>query len=584
MTRLATTKWSRVAILGALIMLGLILRLPSLKMGIWRDEAASIFVARASDLSQFITYMTEIEYSPPGYFLVLYLHDKLFGTNEIIAQFPSIAFSLLLVPAVCFLTMLTMRMSGTGSAHQRETAGLLGALFAAVSPQNVYFSHEARPYAMVAFLNVVSLLLFFKAGHCGNKRRRVLFLAGWTIVNTVLIYTQYLTILLFAAYGASLVYLLVRRDSRFPFLPFAGSLAISSLLFLPWAPITLTQMKQGVPWDEKTPLLLWPEVAVHNLASTLPFPYVPAFLITLCLIVPFLLFLGARMFWNSRKSPGRILTIVPSPYVVLSAVLFLPVSVLGFITPFYKGYFRYMFPFSPVSWILQATALTAPARLSETAGAAEADSGAAEGSAAAAPAGAAPARPNSASSSLSGRHGLLLLSVASLVTVADIAQAISFGGMAKSGARQIAKEVLSGAFDNTAVIVAPDFDTQTLTYYLGGNKLPERGIEVHGFALWDATTPFKPRGYGELWANPNLIEDTMRRIENLPAGRTRLALVRDSRHNPETAKMKSRSLTDLLIEHLKARYELVETRHYDGVTETYDLYLFDREHNQKGRG
>jgi uncharacterized membrane protein len=83
---------------------------------------------------------------PPLYFLLLHFVVKLAGQSEFALRFPSLAFSVLTVPLLYTL----------GKYLFDRRAGLLAALFGAISPLYLWYSHEARMYTMLTFLGLLS--------------------------------------------------------------------------------------------------------------------------------------------------------------------------------------------------------------------------------------------------------------------------------------------------------------------------------------------------------------------------------------------------------------------------------------------
>src|SRR5439155_24452044 len=69
--------------------------------------------------------------------------------------------------------------------------GLWSGLWAAVSPMHVYYSQEARPYALLTALLVATYVLLWRALRAGTRAR-------WTLVSAAVaavLYSHYLAIL-----------------------------------------------------------------------------------------------------------------------------------------------------------------------------------------------------------------------------------------------------------------------------------------------------------------------------------------------------------------------------------------------------
>jgi mannosyltransferase len=92
--------------------------------------------------SQVITF----DNHPSLYFLLLHFVVKLAGQSEFALRFPSLAFSVLTVPL----------LYAVGKYLFDWRVGLLAALFGAISPLYLWYSHEARMYTMLTFLGLLS--------------------------------------------------------------------------------------------------------------------------------------------------------------------------------------------------------------------------------------------------------------------------------------------------------------------------------------------------------------------------------------------------------------------------------------------
>jgi hypothetical protein len=116
----------------------------------WNDEGNA---ARAAERSiPLILEAAEGDIHPPGYYLLLHFWRGLVGESE---------FSLRALSALC--SILTVALTyGLGRRLLGVPVGIGGALLAALSPLAVYYSQEARMYALLGLLSTAStyLLLF----------------------------------------------------------------------------------------------------------------------------------------------------------------------------------------------------------------------------------------------------------------------------------------------------------------------------------------------------------------------------------------------------------------------------------------
>ncbi len=133
----------RLAIL-TLILLAFALRAHNLDaQSLWYDEGVTAHVAQfgVADLVRW----TADDIQPPLYYLVVAGWGRLAGWSEWSLRFVSVFFGTLTIP---LLAVLARRLT------RSRTAAVLAALFAALHPALLYYSQEARMYAMLVALGV----------------------------------------------------------------------------------------------------------------------------------------------------------------------------------------------------------------------------------------------------------------------------------------------------------------------------------------------------------------------------------------------------------------------------------------------
>ncbi len=128
---------------------------------IWGDEAHSAYVASLPLLSAVSPGM---ETNPPLYHLLLWLWVKLTGPSVFALRFLSLVLGVLTV-------LLAYRLARLAFG---ERVGLLTALLCAISPFLVYYSQEARMYALATFAATLSMFLLARivSGERGHSRPR----------------------------------------------------------------------------------------------------------------------------------------------------------------------------------------------------------------------------------------------------------------------------------------------------------------------------------------------------------------------------------------------------------------------------
>ncbi len=148
------------AILILLLLTAFALRLYRLDhQEIWGDEAHSAYLSKLPLLS---AVSPRMETNPPFYHLLLWFWVKLTGFSVFALRYLSLVLGVLTVPLVYRLARLAFG----------ELVGLLAALLCAISPFQVYYSQEARMYALATFCTTLSMFLLAKivSGEGGQFR------------------------------------------------------------------------------------------------------------------------------------------------------------------------------------------------------------------------------------------------------------------------------------------------------------------------------------------------------------------------------------------------------------------------------
>ena len=172
-------------ILFLILVLSVFLRVPGLNQSLWFDEVYTTNVGTGT-LNQ-VWKLSLGDTLPPLYFYFMHFWNRLFGDSEISVRMPSMIFSLLSILLAYYIVLRYVN---------RKTA-LLVAFFLAVSPTQIWYSQEARPYAALLFF---LLLLFLSYSRLNQDCSRPL---KWYLA-----YSFSLFFLVFSHYYA-LVYLLL---------------------------------------------------------------------------------------------------------------------------------------------------------------------------------------------------------------------------------------------------------------------------------------------------------------------------------------------------------------------------------------
>ena len=256
---------------------------------LWLDEAFSVQLAH----SPLPTILTETakDVHPPLYYMALRYWVRLAGSSEAGARMLSVVLSLAAIVAVYRL----------GSLLFGKPTGLLAAFFAAVSPFQIEFAQEARMYALLALLSVLSLFFLVRLLSEGTRVGSWVF-GSYVLSTALMLYTQAYATFIIAAEIAVLVVMLFGStpDSRRQMKRAAFGLALAVILFLPWLPTQMSQVFQvqrGFWIPEGTRMSLPDTVALY--AGSVPLAWV----LFVCAVVGVIAGLFAR---RRSATPRRL--------------------------------------------------------------------------------------------------------------------------------------------------------------------------------------------------------------------------------------------------------------------------------------
>lgn len=166
----------RPTVLQYILLVALVLRLVGINQSFWLDEATSGLVVRNFGLSEIVTKFLPGDFHPPLYYFVLKGWAEVFGTSEIGLRLLSVGFG---VGAV-WLTYLI------GKSLKSELLGQISALLVATAPLHVYYSQEARMYAMGVFMVLLTVYFFVQENWVGlASALALLFLTDYLLVLIV---------------------------------------------------------------------------------------------------------------------------------------------------------------------------------------------------------------------------------------------------------------------------------------------------------------------------------------------------------------------------------------------------------------
>jgi len=273
---------------------------------LWRDEVDSLRFA-TRELPQVLAAFTRPGENGPLYYLLLHPWLVWMGHGEYALRWTSVLFGLLALPLIFIW----------GRRFFNPTVGLIAALLLAVNPYHLWYSQEARMYAVLIVVTMIALWSFADAIERGKWWRWFI----WLALTTICIYIHVLSILLVPL---QIVWLLLVPRWRRRWLSYLLALAFLILPYLPvvwwqWALLTDSGFNTGHPFVSLQRMSLTLFVAqVEGIASR---PGVWIF-------APVIFLLLAALFYTRRWTRARLLTLtwwLLPPLGVFVISLFSPV-------------------------------------------------------------------------------------------------------------------------------------------------------------------------------------------------------------------------------------------------------------------
>ena len=213
------------ALLVALVGVAAVLRFGTLgRKGLWGDEISTVWLVQGS-YPDLLHSVARLESTPPLYYSIAWVWAKLFGSGTLAVR----SLPALLGVATVPITYLAAR------EFVSRRASVMAAGLIAVNPLLVWYSQEARSYALLVFLSALGLWCFARAA----RDSRTVMLAAWALVSSAALTTHYFAVFLVVPQAVLLVRRSRGRRAVWPALAFV-CLAGAALL-----PLALHQRSFG---------------------------------------------------------------------------------------------------------------------------------------------------------------------------------------------------------------------------------------------------------------------------------------------------------------------------------------------------
>ena len=234
---LAPSRTSALWALAGLIALGAAVRFATLGLQSYHhDEVITVARVIPGSFTDMLRQVKGSESNPPLYYVLAWGWAKAFGTGEVTMRSLSALFGVATIPfAYC-----------AGRELSSRRAGLIAAALVAVNPMLIWYSQEARSYALLVFFGAASLFFFARALRTGGARD----LALWALASALALCSHYFAVF---AVGIEAFWLLVALRPRWrAVLPAVGGVAIAGLALIPLISAQVNPTHIG--WIDHSPL------------------------------------------------------------------------------------------------------------------------------------------------------------------------------------------------------------------------------------------------------------------------------------------------------------------------------------------
>jgi mannosyltransferase len=229
------SRGATIALVGVLTAIGAVVRL-AITRGLSVDELTAVAQARLP-LGTLIDRLGNSGGHPPLHPVLQWCAVRLIGDSDFAVRLPSLVAGVALIPVVALLA---------AEVFDRRTA-VVAALFTTVAPILVWYSQEARGYALAALFGTVTILCTARV----NRRGRSVDWALYTVAAALTVWSDWFGLFIVIASELALaVELRHRRRTGAPRRPFLIGWAVSTLAlacqFVPLGVLAASQAHRGL--------------------------------------------------------------------------------------------------------------------------------------------------------------------------------------------------------------------------------------------------------------------------------------------------------------------------------------------------
>jgi mannosyltransferase len=211
-------------VLLVLVLAGAVLRFATLGVqSIWYDEAATAHLMRMG-FGGMLRGVPRTESTPPLFYVLEWIWTRPFGTGAVGLRSMSALIGTLTIPLVYFAARRLLVAAGPLASRR---AALAAAALATFNPLFIWYSQEARAYALLVALIAAGLWTLADAAE-GRTRGQI----AWAVASVLALATHY-----FAAFivGPELVWLLWQGERSRQLLGACAAIAAAGATLLPLA-------------------------------------------------------------------------------------------------------------------------------------------------------------------------------------------------------------------------------------------------------------------------------------------------------------------------------------------------------------
>jgi uncharacterized membrane protein len=309
----AISKRTVILLLICVIALAASVRLYGLdRQSLWYDEVSE----ETAFQRQFLNMGGKIPLNPPLHLFFIYPVTKIFPGNDFALRMVPFTFGLISVP---LLFLLGLKMFN-------ERTGLIAAFLLAISPFHIWYSQEARMYALQWMLALISLIYFLRTLEQPRRGHYI----GYILSTSAGLYTLQLTVFLLII--QALYILLFFRKYKTQFFKWVGAFGLIVVSYLPYIIFTVTSFERmksfpkHIDFLNAIPYTIYSYFAGFSIGPSLRELHFSQHLTT---IMPYITVIGLLMVLHCSLSVFGLLSVRKDRSILILLLLLITVPILG---------------------------------------------------------------------------------------------------------------------------------------------------------------------------------------------------------------------------------------------------------------